>query len=50
MTDEEARKLAKAHWEYTNQILLHQLELMERLYIEAMIHGIKHGGEDKNDR
>ncbi len=46
MIEEEARKVAEAHWNYTQQIILNQLELMERLYIEAMVHGWGHGFED----
>ena len=46
MKEEEARKLAEEHWHYTQQVILLLLELTERLYIAAMIHGIKHG-EDK---
>lgn len=42
-TDKEIRKLAEAHWEYTERIILYQLELMHFLYVEAMIHGFKHG-------
>ncbi len=38
--------LAEEHWDYTEQIILHQLELTHRLYVEAMIHGYKHGKED----
>ncbi len=40
MTDEEARKLAEAHWEWL-ETLLH------KIYVDALIHGIKHGQEDK---
>ena len=44
MTDKE---LADAHWAYTEQIILKMLEIAKFLYIEAMIHGIKHGGDKK---
>ena len=44
MTDKE---LAEAHWAYTEQIILKMLEIAKFLYIEAMLHGIKHGREDK---
>jgi len=44
---EEARELAEKHWKYTEQIILHQLELTHYLYVEAMIHGIKHGEGNK---
>ncbi len=47
MTLEEAKKLAESHWEYTQQIILNQLELSHKLYVAAMIHGIKHGEEGK---
>uniref|UniRef100_A0A6M3K109 Uncharacterized protein n=1 Tax=viral metagenome TaxID=1070528 RepID=A0A6M3K109_9ZZZZ len=43
MTEEAARKLAEEHWHYTQQIILLLLELTERLYKDAMVHGIKHG-------
>lgn len=38
MTDEEARQLAEAHWKWL-ETLLH------KVYVDAMIHGIKHGQE-----
>ncbi len=43
MTPEEAEK----HWQYTEQILLKQMEMMHYLYVQAMIHGAKHEKEDK---
>jgi len=42
MEDDYARKLAEAHWKYTEQIILKMLEMAKFLYIEAMIHGCKH--------
>ena len=50
MTDEEAKELAEAHWHYTEQIILLMLELAQMLYKDAMVHGIKHGQEEKDDR
>ena len=38
MTDEEARKLAEAHWEWLESLL-------HKLYVDAMIHGFGHGVE-----
>lgn len=43
MTDKE---LAEAHWAYTETIILMMLGVAKFLYIEAMLHGIKHGKED----
>jgi len=43
MKEEEARKLAEAHWKYTEKIILLMLELTKYSYIEAMVHGFKHG-------
>ena len=44
MTKEEAEK----HWEYTQELLLKMIELCHFLYVEAMVHGAKHGAEDNN--
>ena len=49
MTDEEARKLAEDHWHFTQQVILLLLELTERLFKDAMVHGIKHGKQGKKD-
>ena len=38
MTDKEARELAEAHWEWLESLL-------HKVYVDAMIHGIKHGKE-----
>lgn len=46
MTDKEAKELAEAHWEFIEKWL-------HMVYVDAMIHGIKHGQqrqEDKDDR
>lgn len=40
-----ARRLAKEHWAYVESILLQQLEVVGKMYRDAMIHGIKHGIE-----
>jgi len=42
------RDIAKAHWEYTKGLLEclmvgPSIEVMEYLYIEAFLHGDKHG-------
>jgi len=34
--------MAEAHWNFVEHIILHQLELTHYLYVEAMVHGIKH--------
>ena len=40
MTTEEAKELAEAHWEWLESLL-------HKLYVDALVHGIKHGEEDK---
>ena len=39
MDKEEIRKMAEEHWKYTEMIC-------KMFYIEAMIHGFKHGYEE----
>ncbi len=36
MTDKEEKELAEAHWKWL-ETLLH------KIYVDAMVHGIKHG-------
>ena len=38
MTDEDAKKLAEEHWEWLESLL-------HKIYVDAMVHGIKHGQE-----
>ena len=40
MTDKEARELAEAHWKWLESLL-------HKIYVDALIHGIKHGKEGK---
>ena len=40
MTTEEAKELAEAHWKWLESLL-------HKVYVDAMVHGIKHGQEDK---
>lgn len=51
MTNEEAGKLAEAHWKWLKPVLLMggclHMELIHYLYVTAMIHGIKHGEKVK---
>ncbi len=51
MDKEEAKKLADEHWGYTKNILLmsgcpDNMKLLEYLYKQAMVHGIKHGWDN----
>ncbi len=41
MTDEEARKLAELHWKWLEGLL-------RKVYVDAMVHGIKHGEAKRN--
>lgn len=43
------REQAEEHWEYTKQIILFMLELTHYLYVEAMLHGVKHQKGDENE-
>jgi len=47
-TDEELRELAQGHWAYTESIIQEVLDLARVCYIEAFIHGHKHGLEDQD--
>ena len=40
VTTEEAKELAEAHWEWLETWL-------HLIYVDAMVHGIKHGQESK---
>jgi hypothetical protein len=40
MTDKEAKKLAEAHWAWLESLL-------HKVYVDAMVHGIKHGKSTK---
>jgi len=37
------REIAEAHWKYTKKIIDKMVELVGVAYVEAMIHGMKHG-------
>lgn len=50
MTPEEINELAEKHWAYTAQILTKQMEMMHYLYVQAMIHGVKHGMDIQNGK
>jgi len=36
VNEQEAKELAEAHWEWVESLL-------HKIYVDAMIHGIKHG-------
>jgi len=40
MTEEEAKELAEAHWKWLESLL-------HKIFVDAMVHGIKHGQETK---
>ncbi len=46
------RKEAEKHWAYIESLLIaagidYDLTLHKHLYVEAMVHGYKHGSNDK---
>ena len=42
-SETDVRDEAEAHWEYTDKIIQDVLRLVRTAYIEAFIHGFKHG-------
>ena len=40
------RQLAEEHWMFLEGILLTQMKLTMKLFVDGMIHGYKHGRED----
>lgn len=43
MTDKEAKELAEKHWEFIEKWL-------HMVYVDSMVHGIKHGQQSKEDK
>ncbi len=43
------RQEAEAHWKFTEGVVLKMLEVTHYTYVEALLHGDKHGKEDKDD-
>lgn len=43
MVETDARAEAEAHWKYTEKIILDMLKLTHTAYVEAFVHGVKHG-------
>jgi len=43
MTDQEMKELAEAHWKWLESLL-------HKVYVDAMVHGIKHGEKRKRKR
>ena len=42
MTDEEVKEMAEAHWKFLERWL-------HMIYVDALVHGVKHGKEDTDD-
>lgn len=47
LTDEELRAIAEAHWDYNLKLINALLNVTRVLFIEGVIHGYKHGREEK---
>ena len=43
LVEKEARKLAEEHWAWLESILEEQRRMEKKLFIDAFIHGFKHG-------
>lgn len=42
-----AKELAEEHWNWLDSVLSIQREMEKKLFIDAFMHGVKHGKEDK---
>jgi len=40
------REIAEEHWQYTKKIIDIMMELAHTTFVEAMVHGWKHGKEE----
>ena len=49
MGKKSPRQAAEEHWIYTKRIIDAVMELVHVAYVEAMIHGWKHGREEVKD-
>lgn len=48
-TEHEIETLAFKHWAFVEKILDRERQMAKMLYVEAMIHGFKHGREDREN-
>jgi len=39
-------EMAKAHWQWVKSVLLQQIEVAGKMYVDAFVHGYGHGQED----
>jgi hypothetical protein len=46
MTQSSAKEMAEQHWEWVESVLRQQLEVTKKMYIDAFVHGYKHGQDD----
>ena len=42
---DDFKSKAEAHWAYIKSVMLQQLEVSGKMYVDAMVHGYKHGVE-----
>lgn len=49
MSKPDFREDAEAHWKYTKKVIDAVMEVAHVAYVEGMIHGRKHGLEDKEE-
>ena len=47
MTDKQIRELAEKHWDFVGKLLDQQRLIEKKLFIDAFIHGYKHGESKK---
>ncbi len=46
MNEEAVRKKAEEHWDYIESILLEEMRMKRKLFIDGFIHGCKHGSDE----
>ena len=43
-------QLAKEHWDWIEGVILTEMRLTMRLFMDGFVHGHRHGKEDANDK
>ena len=49
-TEDEARELAENHWDWLESVLLQQMQVTKKLFIDGFIHGFGHESKKKERR
>lgn len=49
MKESEVRQKAEEHWDWIERLLMQQLQVTRKLFIDSWIHSHKHAMEDKDE-